>query len=76
MRSSDRTGKEAKAMDTRIDLLLEVAREHQEREIAHAARMRRCGRPTTSLRRSLGHSIMRIGARLAAEPSLELARSR
>jgi len=63
-------------MHTTIDLEFQLARERQEREIARAAQMRLSGRPTPSLRRSVGYSIMRIGARLAAEPSLELARSR
>jgi hypothetical protein len=30
----------------------------------------------SSIRRSIGHSIIRIGERLAAEPALEPARSR
>ena len=37
---------------------------------------RRVGRPSMSIRRAVGHRIIAIGARVAAEPSLELARSR
>ena len=37
---------------------------------------RRARQPSPSIRRQLGHLIIEIGARLAAEPSLESARSR
>jgi hypothetical protein len=69
-------GKEVMTMDTSTQFQLGLAREHQAREIAHAARMRLSDRATPSLRRTVGYTIMRIGARLAAEPSIELARSR
>jgi hypothetical protein len=53
-----------------------LAQDRIAREIDDAAWERRLDRPTPSIRRTVGHSIMRIGARLAAEPSLELARPR
>ena len=55
---------------------LQLSRERIERDIQHAAAMRRAARSDSSLRRSVGHRIIRFGERLAAEPSLELARSR
>jgi hypothetical protein len=55
---------------------LDLARERRARDIEEAARMRLIGSRPMSLRRSLGYSIIRIGERLAAEPSLELARPR
>ncbi len=54
---------------------LELAQERREREIAEAIRARGLARQSSSLRRALGLSIMRIGARLAAEPQPRLARS-
>ncbi len=53
--------------------LVNERRAQQIREAAEARRFRRPGRP---LRRIVGQSIVRIGARLAGEPSLGLARSR
>ena len=35
-----------------------------------------CPQPAPSFRQAIGHQFIRIGARLAAEPSLESARSR
>jgi len=57
-------------------LALSLASERQQREADHVANARRVGRPTTSIRRALGHRIIAIGTRVAAEPSFELARSR
>ena len=60
----------------------QLAQERIEREIAQAALLReaRQGRqdrqPFLSIRQSIGHRIIAIGARLAAEPPLESARSR
>ncbi len=54
---------------------LHLAHERRQRDIEEAARERLLD-PRPSLRRSLGHSIIRIGERLAAEPSFELARPR
>jgi hypothetical protein len=55
---------------------LQLSQERIERDIQHAADTRRAARSEASLRRSVGHRIIRFGERLAAEPSLELARSR
>ncbi len=60
----------------------QLAQERIEREIAQAQLLReaRKGRqarqPALSIRRAIGHRIIAIGARLAAEPSLEPARPR
>jgi len=45
-------------------------------EIRQADIARRFGRPATSIRRAIGTSIVRLGTRLAGEPTYELARSR
>ena len=63
-------------MQTQILLALQIAREFQVREIEHAARERRFASPRTSIRRALGRRFIAIGERIAAEPSLELVRSR
>ena len=58
-------------------LALYLANDAREREIRAAERSRRVPvQPRQSVRRNLGRSIVKIGARLAGEPSLELARSR
>jgi hypothetical protein len=54
----------------------QLARERIEREIATAALLRQGRQPAQSFRRAVGHRFIRIGARLAAEPSLESVRSR
>ena len=54
----------------------QLARERIEREIATAELLRRSAQPSRSLRQAIGHGFIRIGARLAGEPSLELVRSR
>ena len=53
-----------------------LAQERIEREIAFAARHRATREPAPSIRQSIGYRIIAIGARVAAEPSLESARSR
>ena len=53
-----------------------LARERIEQRIAAAALLREARQPGPSIRRVVGHRIIEIGARLAAEPSLESARSR
>ena len=60
---------------------LRIAHEIRRREIADAAADRSMrtvpGRPASQpVRRRLGRSIIRIGERLAAEPSIRPARSR
>ena len=58
-------------------LALYLANDASEREIRAAERARMApSQPRQSVRRSVGRSIVRIGARLAGEPSLELARFR
>ena len=53
-----------------------LAQERIERDLTHVAATRRVARNDSSIRRMVGHRIIRFGERLAAEPSLELARSR
>jgi hypothetical protein len=45
-------------------------------EIRQAQRASLIGRPASSIRRAIGTSIVRLGTRLAGEPTYELARSR
>jgi len=55
---------------------LQLARERHAGEIRHAEDRLLIGHRPSSIRRSLGHSFIAIGARLAAEPSPRLARTR
>jgi hypothetical protein len=62
---------------------LDVAHERRRQAIDTAASERQLERPRPSLRRSVGrrviavgHRFVAVGHRIAAEPSLELARSR
>jgi hypothetical protein len=55
---------------------LDQARERREDQIRDAAIKRQHGESSSSLRRSIGRAIIRIGERMAAEPSMSLARSR
>jgi len=52
------------------------AREQIERKLETAALLRHSQQRSQSLRQAIGLRFIRIGARLAAEPSLESARSR
>jgi hypothetical protein len=63
-------------MQTQERLALALAREYQQREIERAAIERRYSTPRPSIRRTLGRRVIAVGQRIAAEPSLELARSR
>ena len=63
-------------MHSNAQYTLQLSQERIQRDIQHAANSRRAARSDASLRRSVGHRIIRFGERLAAEPSLELARSR
>ena len=67
-------------MQSRILYALDIAHERQEQAIAQAAIDRRFARPRErhrpSIRRFVGRRVIAIGHRIAAEPSLELARSR
>ena len=55
---------------------LDLARLRQEELIAESALARRIQRSRPSIRQAIGRRIVQIGARLAAEPSLESVRSR
>ena len=57
-------------------IALELARERQEQLISEAAQMRRFEHSRPSIRRSIGRRLIAVGERIAAEPALELARSR
>jgi hypothetical protein len=58
-------------------LALYLANDAREREINAAARARRVTRtPRRSVRQAVGQSLVNVGARLAGEAPLELARSR
>ena len=63
-------------MQTQASLALALAQESKRREIERAERERRFATPRSSVRRSLGRRVIAVGQRIAAEPSLELARSR
>jgi hypothetical protein len=65
-------------MTLRAEHQLRLANERIREQHLAAARARLPQRPSrpSSLRRSIGHSIIRIGARLAAEPNLRPAQSR
>ena len=54
---------------------LELVRERQKRLIEEAARARLVEN-RSSIRQSIGHRVIAIGRRIAAEPSMKLARSR
>ena len=56
-------------------LAFELAQERREREIAERDRDRHYQLESPSIRRAIGRSMIRIGARLAAEPQPRLARS-
>ena len=56
-------------------LALELARERQERLIEEHLRAR-IESNRSSIRRSIGRRVIAVGHRIAAEPSLELVRSR
>jgi hypothetical protein len=58
------------------ELAGQLARERIEREIATAELLRQGRQPSPSFRQAVGRRIVRFGARLAAEPSLESARFR
>ena len=53
---------------------LDQARERREEQIREAAQRRLGGAPSRSIRQSIGRLMIRIGERVAAEPSPSLAR--
>jgi len=58
------------------DMHVRAVRADREREIAERLCARELQLESRSVRRSVGLSIMKVGARLAAEPQPRLARSR
>jgi hypothetical protein len=65
-----------KNMQQLPSLALLLAQDQRQRQIDAIARERRLGRSSLSVRQTVGRRIMAIGARVAADPSFELARSR
>ena len=63
-------------MNLSVLYALDIARERREQAYEQAAEERRYSKPRPSVRRSLGYRVIAVGQRIAAEPSLELARSR
>lgn len=63
-------------MQSHILFALDIARERREQAIEQASIDRRFARPRSSIRRSVGRRFIALGHRIAAEPTLELARSR
>lgn len=57
-------------------IALELAQLRQQELIDEAAQRRRVQISETSIRRSIGRRVIALGQRIAAEPTLELARSR
>ena len=57
-------------------VVFELARLRQEELIAESAVLRRLSRKRPSVRQAIGRRVIAVGRRIAAEPSLELARSR
>ncbi|HET7169572.1 MAG TPA: hypothetical protein VFI69_10265 [Candidatus Limnocylindrales bacterium] len=55
---------------------LELAQMRQQELIEEAAQRRRAQVGDPSIRRSIGRRVIALGQRIAAEPTLELARSR
>jgi hypothetical protein len=53
----------------------QLERERIERDIARAELLRQIRKPSASFRQAVGRRIIRIGARLAAEPAFESVRS-
>jgi hypothetical protein len=57
-------------------IALELAQIRQQELIEEATQRRRVQVGETSIRRSIGRRVIAVGQRIAAEPVLELARSR
>lgn len=55
---------------------LDLARDRRERDIDDALRRRRRSIEGSSVRRAIGRAVVDLGLRIAAEPSLDLARGR
>ena len=67
-------------MKAEAQIQLQFARERRANDLQAAANARLLGRPVQPepqpIRRAIGRRIIAIGARLAAEPSVQPARSR
>ncbi|MEA2611183.1 MAG: hypothetical protein QOG32_909 [Chloroflexota bacterium] len=59
-----------------IEVSAKLAQDRIEREIAFATMQRAARQPSASVRQAIGYRFIRLGARLAAEPTLESVRSR
>jgi hypothetical protein len=62
-------------MNAFAEYQLRLAHERRDEHIRQAELARLCARPSRPIRWHVGASIVRFGARLAGEPSYELARS-
>ncbi len=63
-------------MQSQILYALDLARERQQRAVDRCPIDRVPAQQGLSVRRSVGRRVIAVGQRIAAEPSLELARSR
>ena len=59
-----------------IEVNAQLVQERIERDVASAVQRSRDRAPAPTIRQAIGHRIIQIGARVAAEPSLESVRSR
>ncbi len=69
-------GKKVIPMQSHIRIALLVAHDQRARDIAQAASERRFAIERPPIRRFVGRRVIAVGQRIAAEPSLGLARSR
>ena len=63
-------------METQTRIALDIAREFQTREARRVALDRRHASTRLSIRQAVGRRVIAVGHRIAAESSLELARTR
>jgi hypothetical protein len=63
-------------MESFTDMQMQVARERISRYRSEAEAARRVPQRRQPIRQTIGHTIIRIGERLAAEPPLQPARFR
>jgi len=74
--ATETTRKGGDHMHLNVLYALDIARERRERANVGPAFERPFAGSRPSVRRSLGYRVIAVGRRIAAEPSLELARSR
>ena len=65
-----------RSRETQIHIALDIARDFQHREMQRSAIERRFAGTRSSIRQAIGHRVIAVGQRIAAEQSLELARTR